>query len=365
MLVFGAGVAQDILLTDSCEIVSQLESLRNIVSGEQLQTNRSAIPAMERSSADNRYVNVYHAPRYYWEKCFPYLYPYGRGGPSDPFFRMDTLRNYHCHLLRRGGGRDGRRFQSCAVHVFVTYTYEMKRKIGSMSYAATRSDNTDTSNTLTSKAVVGTLVECLSNAEEDEPLDIDVLYERIKRKRNSAGSSCGQPAVNDAEVLSQVKHLMQRLVPYAKQAPGTTMHMNFERKNMLAMITAPTIIAHAKWRWFGTFNYGDMYESRFYENVMDEVDLPAEWEDRESIVAGYSKKTRQKLLRSHPALVARIYEEKMSCLWRHVLHGNDAPVGPIADFMRRVEVCSIFVAVYSLYSLICSVIHHILIFGYI
>lgn len=337
---------------ESCEIVSQLESLRNVVRNEKLQSasRRMDTPVMERSSANNRYVNVYNAPSYYWEKCFPQLYPYGRGGPSDSFFHMDTLRNYHCHLLRRGGGREGRRFQSCAAHVFVTYTYEIRRCVNNMAYAATRGDSIDLSKTLTSKAVVGTLLDCLANAKEDEPLDIETLYERTKQQRadevgttSHSSSSDGNSTVamspaNDAEVLKQVNRLMQRLVPYANQAPGTPMYMNYARKNMLAMITAPTIVTRAKWRWFTTHAYADTYESRLFENVVDVPELPDNWEEREEIVAQYDKKKRQLLLRAHPALVARIFHEKIECIWKDILNGSDHPLGIIADHMRRVEV---------------------------
>lgn len=325
---------------DNAEVVSQLENLREVLRSERLQAKHNEVPAMERSSANNTYVNVYSAPHFYWEKCFPQLYPYGRGGPSDPYFRMDTMRNYHRHILLRGGGRDGRRFQSCAAHIFATYTYEIKSKVGNMAYAATRNEDVSTSRALTSKAVVSTLVECLANANEEEELDLDVLYERTKQQRNTVdGSSRAEDmVVNDAEVLTQVKGLATRLVPFAKQAPGTDMHMSYCRKNMLAMITACVITLNANWRWFTTFTYSDSYESRLYENTLNPLDAPHNWEDREAIVAKYDKSTRQRILRAHPALTARIFHEKQECLWNDILMGHDHPVGVIEDYMRRVEV---------------------------
>jgi len=118
----------EVLLVQQHEIVSQLENIRNMLGkADTNNANHTTVPTMERSSADNVYVNVYNAPHYYWEKCFPNLYPYGRGGPSDPLFSLKRLSEYHKHILRRGGGRDGRRFQNCASHVFATYTYEIRR----------------------------------------------------------------------------------------------------------------------------------------------------------------------------------------------------------------------------------------------
>lgn len=344
----------DVLLVENSEIVSQLESLRNLLASDNVRKPQdTSFPSMHRSSADNVYVNPYTTPYFYWEKCFPTLYPYGRGGPSDPFFCMGKLREYHGHILRRGGGKDGRRFQNNAAHVFATYTFEVKRRIGNMSYAATRDEPASVCKVLTSKTVVSTLVDCLENATEEEPLDIDVLYERTKERSGaSIGSSSNnmpqsrsaeittdaEPVINDEEVLNQVKKLLQRLVPYANQAPGTPMHMNFARKNMLSMITSPVIVNHECWRWFLTFAFADLHESRLYEIVMPMIDQVLEYEERSNMVCSYDKKSRAKILRQHPALVARIFHEKQDCLWQYILCGTDHPIGIIEDFMRRVEV---------------------------
>lgn len=360
---------KDILLVENAEIVSQLESLRDIVNAEKAQKKRNAVPVMERCSADNVYVNVYTSPEYYWEKCFPTLYPYGRGGPSDPFFKVKNMQAYFAHVLRRGGGKDGRRFQQNPGHIFVSYTYEIKRRVKNMAYAATRDDTPDTTKSLTSQAVVSTLVDCLSEGAENETLEIDELYERVKQKRAeslqsnktcssssaiSDGSTASsldttdnngevtaqnsQDVVNEEDVLKQVKRLMQRLVPFPEHTPGTPMHMNFERLNMLAMITSSYILAYAQWRWFTTYSFPDKQDSRIYENVIPMASDIVDWIEREDIVRNYSSSTRAKLLRDHPALVARIFHEKQECIWKYVLMGSDHPIGYVLDYMRRVEV---------------------------
>jgi len=144
--------------------------------------------------------------------------------------------------------------------------------------------------------------------------------------------------VNDTEVLSRVNSLLQRLVPYATHAPGTPMYMKYARKNMLAMTTAPTITTNGCFRWFVTCAYADLYESRVYEIVAPcGADL-YEYADREDIVCDYDKKTRARILRAHPALVARVFHEKQDAFWKYVMYGSDNPVGHIVDHMRRVEV---------------------------
>jgi hypothetical protein len=42
---------------------------------------------------------------YYWEKCYPHLFPYGRGGPSDSRYRHDKLNlsSFVQRMLQRGG----------------------------------------------------------------------------------------------------------------------------------------------------------------------------------------------------------------------------------------------------------------------
>lgn len=382
--------SKDVLLVQDTEIVSQLESLRNAVNKERCRKQSEKVPTIERSSADNVYVNVYGGEQYYWEKCFPTLYPYGRGGPGDDNYRVANMAEYFKHTLRRGGGKDGRRFQNNAAFIFAAYTYVIRKQISGMSYAATRDDSTATTKALTSQAVVSTLLDCLTQGSEDEPLDIDTLYERAKQRQavsnrsedsddmkvdgseestsNARGGATGsisryglsegsastmvdgnteltaaatasqQPLVNDSEVLDQVKNLMQRLVPFATQPAGTPMHMNFERLNMLAMITAPCIVSKSQWRWFMTFAFPDKQYSRLYENLLPESWDLSDWSDREDIIVKYSEKVRVKLLREHPALVARIFHELQECIWDYVIMGSDHPVGVVEDYMRRVEV---------------------------
>lgn len=324
--------------------MSQLENIRNALNVCKDSTLRNGTSeGIVRSSAENVYVNVYNAPHFYWEKCFPTLYPYGRGGPSDAYFRMESLEVYFRHVLRRGGGKYGRRFQENSNHIFVSYAYITRTRVKNMAYAATRNETAVTTKALTSQAVVSTLVDCLAQSVEDEPLDIETLYERQKMKRNvsvedNAGVADTLLVQNDAEMLPNIKKLVHRLVPFAKPAVGTPMNMNYERLNMLAMITASCIVSRAQWRWFTTHAYCDKQDSRVFENVIPNALTLSSWTEREGIVCSYDNKTRSKLLLENPALVARIFHARQECLWKYVLLGDDKPVGEVKDFMRRVEV---------------------------
>lgn len=134
-----------------------------------------------------------------------------------------------------------------------------------------RGESASLSQALTSKSVVSTLVDYLENSVEDEPLDIETLYARTKERSGDTDANA-ETVTNDAIVLNQVKKLLQRLVPYANQAPGTPMHVNFARKNMLSMVTSSVIVNHACWRWFLTFAFADLHESRLFEIIMPMID---------------------------------------------------------------------------------------------
>lgn len=50
------------------------------------------------------------------------------------------------------------------------------------------------------------------------------------------------------------------------------------------------------------------------------------------------KEQRTKVLREHPALVARLFHLKQKCLWDFLILGKSKPIGHVVDYWRRVEV---------------------------
>ena len=87
-------------------------------------------------------MNAYYNPNYYFEKCFPTLYPYGYGGPSDKNFKMKGgLSKYFKYVLQNNGGSDGRRFQSNPNFIFVAYHYEFKHRFSNVSFMAEKPNN--------------------------------------------------------------------------------------------------------------------------------------------------------------------------------------------------------------------------------
>ena len=77
--------SKEILLKNNCEIadiINNYENLNNIFSKEKndLRTSNQSKKIKE-LNPNSKFVHSYYNPHNYWELCFPYLFPYGRGGP--------------------------------------------------------------------------------------------------------------------------------------------------------------------------------------------------------------------------------------------------------------------------------------------
>ena len=63
------------------------------------------------------------------------------------------------------------------------------------------------------------------------------------------------------------------------------------------------------------------------------------------------------LLRSHPAILARLFDIKQECIWKYLLMGESQPFGPITDYWRRVEVlfCFSYFCFFCFYNMFLSI----------
>jgi hypothetical protein len=540
---------------EQTDIVSQLEELRNILV--------EPAEALVRNSADLSFVNVYYDPEYYWEKCFPTLYPYGRGGPSDEHYKLASSAKYHEHILCRGASIQGRRFQNSCTSIFATYLYEMKRRSGGISALADKeqitmneegefitknksssitvgeirklpqmlnrmitnsinstninnnddndddddniNDNEDAqhliddytsrfhngvnsssssssssssngnsrSNTTSSSSSSSSSSSCCSSSSssssssggggsssssggngsnsysrndysssfnsinadipafssssngqnvnyydletggysiprrdiqnlntykyrnsyfrfndhiqcyqyiqlegslddynenenvdanvqqnDSEPMlnskmegtiplatatqslnlnDIDMFDNSVNNAVNNNINSDNNNT-NENDDINKINKLISRLVPYAKSLTGSSLQIMHEKLNLMAMVSSPVINNTAVWRWFLTFAYADLYESRLFELIVNDANYQMSIEEREELVANLTSTDRSAMLRDHPALAARIFDSKITCIFDHVLMGQAKPFGDIVDFWIRIEV---------------------------
>ena len=80
------GYENEILLQSNAKIISSIENIK-----DSMRTNVE----MVRTSKGCEYINMNDKSKncFFWPKCFPDLYPFGRGCPDDVYFPMQKLKN--------------------------------------------------------------------------------------------------------------------------------------------------------------------------------------------------------------------------------------------------------------------------------
>ena len=176
------------------EIVTQLQQIKEFI---------TKIPAFIRDP-ELLFVTPYRNPEFFYSKCFPILYPYGRGCPSDPNMHksMRVVTAHTRHVLSRGLQADNRRFQQNKNYIFTLYTHIMKRRIGGIIFSASSEEDKNKQS-----ITVGEINQLIAYVNEQE--------EHI----NNA-------TLNEIEI----KQMILRLVPYSTSLPGSMMHILNERK---------------------------------------------------------------------------------------------------------------------------------------
>ena len=246
-MVGSPGGELDILLLTMPSVLNNLEEIRASIG-----TNDNKI--MERNS-NFEFVTAYMNPEYYLPRCFPTLFPYGRGCPSDVNGTKITMRAHSAHMLCRGGGPNPRSFQNCTNYIFTMYTMEMKRKIGGVAYIAER------------KYLDG------SREEEDTPPTAEEILNLLSYLEDDVGVTNNMTSniTNNDIHREEMRHLLNRLIPYAKGLQGTPMQISHEKTKLMAMISSPIINKEGCFRWFTTFAPADLYENRLMEIVQDVI----------------------------------------------------------------------------------------------
>lgn len=242
------GKESDILLLTPPSVVSHIEDIRDTLICPQ------RVP-MERSN-NHEFVCQYKNPDFYLSRCFPTLYPYGRGCPTDKWCRSTSVAKYVKHMLCLGGGPCPRRFQQSSQFIFAVYNSEMKRKIGGVAYIAQKKCFDGSPLVLDEAPSISDMNNLLQYLNPD----ISSLPQTI-RHGNVEFSA------NNKHDEKEMQKLIRRLVPYSQSLQGSAPHIAFERTKLMAMIPSPVINKHGLWRLFFTVAPADLYESRFFEVV--------------------------------------------------------------------------------------------------
>jgi hypothetical protein len=248
-------------------------------------------------------------------QAFPQLFPYGRGCPNiigDVVFDAAYIQ----HTLQLGRYRS---FQQCHSYIFYAYTWWIRRKVGTISFLVDKAGGAD-------------------NA---------VLTVADAQKFLAALTTAPASQVEDYMARSDVRYLLDRMKPYAEELPGTEMFFARERQKLLASISSPVTTTDGQWAWFFTEAQPDAYLAEIYDNAVtsaidEETGLPylawdASIEERQARSDQLSKLQRQIILRDHPFMSARMHSLQQAAFWKHVLGGEDKPLGKILDYWCRVE----------------------------
>jgi hypothetical protein len=245
-MIGSPGRENDILLLTMPSLLNSMEEIRASIGGNETKV-------MERNS-NFEFVTAYMNPQYYLPCCFPTLFPYGRGCPSDINGSNITMGEHSAHMLCRCGGPNPRSFQNCTNYIFTMYTMEMKRKIGGVAYIAEKKSLDE------------------SQGEDDPPTAEEILklLSYLEDDVGVASNITTNIAPNEVH-HDEMKRLLNRLVPYAKGLQGTPMQISHEKSKLMAMIASPIITKEGSFRWFTTFAPPDLYENRLMEIVQDVI----------------------------------------------------------------------------------------------
>ena len=247
----GAPVVIDTLLTSAdVPIVSNAEAVRIALTADGNPT-----PVMERE-VSREFVNSYHNSIYFWEKCFPKIFPYGHGGPSDPIRTsvVTAMPQFHRYQLQQSSESDGRRCQQSATYIFSAYQSEMKRKIGSVSLAAANDDDcmAEPSSPIDNitNAQMQTLREYVNEpVEKTTDLNVSTMDEEnivhpVTQRRSL------ESMMTNKEVDISIKKILCRLVPYSKPLTSTALYRAGEKKSFFQCFRR---------RWFVPSVAGDIF----------------------------------------------------------------------------------------------------------
>jgi hypothetical protein len=269
-----------------------------------------AVPSVVMIRQNGEYVADY-LTEHFMQKAFPHLYPYGRGGPGDSL-EVTFDHAYIANMLLLGNCRS---FQRCPRFIFYSYTWLMRKKVGTIAYLADRSGRSG--------------VEEFTVAE-------------AKQLLSDLGAT-GDPHAGCALSKAKLWSMISKLQPYSQCVPGTELYFAEERRKLMAIISSPATTSIGQWTWFYTEAQADMYMAEIYDNAV--TSFPATRQAtrgaalpvRLAVCDSLTAKQRGEILQSHPFMSARIHGLQQEAFWKHVLQGKRQPLGEVTDYWMRVE----------------------------
>ena len=141
----------------------------------------------------------------------------------------------------------------------------------------------------------------------------------------------GQEESDDVVSDKNIRRMLERMVPFMENAPGTRLFFSKERLDLLTMLTSNAV--SGRLRWFMTEAQPDTYIAEIFDNIVTSheestgVDHNSSMEERRSASNKLTLDKRKALLVQYPAISARIHKLHQDAFWKYVLNGEDKPLG--------------------------------------
>jgi len=173
----------------------------------------------------------------------------------------------------------------------------------------------------------------------DPVLTVETAIEFLRLSKSGETAS---PLMSNAKMV----YLMSRIKPFSKLLPGTSMYMQLEQRHLLSMINSSLTTADGNWNWFFTNAQDDINSPLLQDNLITSTKVLSQQRpivfnstitDRRREADTLTKSERAQLVRQYPAISARIFHLHQDALFQHIFKGEDAPLGKLLDFWRRVE----------------------------
>jgi hypothetical protein len=234
------------------------------------------------------FVKPYEDERFF-EKAFPWLFPYGDGGPTD-ILRPRKLSNadYDAHTMRESS----RRFTHCPIWMATRYRYRTNE---ACSYLAQHASTNNFNRTLT----VGDLRNLQEHTENGQ-------------HRNRFNK--------------EMENILKTIISHGKNMKTSFMYIKNERRKLLARLSSPVMSDPV---WFVTLSSADLYWPEFWKAIYPESTM----EECKS----FSYEERQKSLRDNPAMACRMFRSRIDNILKYIIKGDSHPIGYLVDWWFRIE----------------------------
>ena len=301
----------DVVLLDiPCEITSKEEDVRSkLHMKEKAEDTKGPLHVTEKGD----YVAHWQDPTFFDAKAFPHLFPYGCGGLSQGEHGLKDAELVRLHLMRG----DDRRFQNSMSYIFTQYTRQTRKEAGGVAIRA--SETLGFGNQSANER--GDLTSSLGGISESVFGRDIVLGDPISELQccSNADELLATLEKDDGKLL---RKLLSRLEPFSRGLAGSSLHIAYERKQLLAMLTSRIVSASGMLTIFGTNAPCDRWNPELYDIVDPRALTPQE---------------RAVILRAHPVLAARIFNARVTALFKHIYEGEAQPFGKVTDHWIRVE----------------------------